>query len=359
MNPPREEPAVNSLPDTRPTEAVIAADATRAAGRVLHRAARRVGRVARRIERHTTAAADLRARAAALRADPLRAPHGGTATPEQLGLSHDRLDGRVARSLWDGHLHHRRVGRAHRIAARLIPWIDALLFAYFVAGVSNANLAAPWTTPVASLVALAFTAFLVLTVAVFTPWLGHALRAFKGGDGRLRVRRVGAWRLALVGLWAVLTTAIGATMVVRVRAEAVGAGAEPVVGITVAVLLGLASVAMSCYVLAVAFADGSPVTDDLRACAAALDSRARRVARLERRAARRDLRAERLRRVARRIRLRAEARGTYLLTDVEPLVADLRIRADADPTGPLPAVVEPDRRALVAAVDDVGAAPSG
>lgn len=345
-------------PETRAAEDAIAQDASASARTVLARTARRLDRLVRRIARHTTAATDLRARAAVLRTADVRAPHGATESPDRLRARHAELDERVSRSLRDGHLHHRRVRRGHRVAARVIPWIDALLFAYFVAGVSNANLAAPWTTPVASLVALAFTAFLVLTVAVYTPWLGHDLRAYKGGDGRLRVRLVGAWRLALISLWVVLTAAIGATMVVRVRAEALAAGAEPPVGTTVAVLLGLASVAMSGYVLVVAFADGTATADDLRTCARTLDARARGVAHLERRATRRDLRADRLRRAARHVHLRGEGRAAALLADVEQLVGDRRIRTDTVSPAPVPAAPEPDRRALVAAAEDAGVAPS-
>lgn len=344
----------------RPAESAVVHAAVRAAQGELDRATGRAGRLARRIDRLAASAAGLRERAAALRADLMRSPTGAVEGAEQLRRRHDRLDEAITTAQLDGYVHHRRVGRGHRIAARILPWIDALLFGYFISGVSNANLAAPWTTPVASLVALAFTAFLVLTVAAFTPWLGRALRPYKGGDGELRWVALGPGLTGLLGLWAVLTVAIGVTMFVRVQAEAGYAGAEPVTGAVVAALLALASAAMNAYVLAVSFADGSPAADDLRACARVLRRVHRRAARLDRRAARRDRRRVRCERRARRRILRGTVRSGARLAVATAAIDDLRVRAGTSPAPhPLPAPDSLDQRALTAVAEDIAAAPFG
>lgn len=255
---------------------------------------------------------------------------------------HDRLDSRIDEETDRGDRTHRRVGRGQRIAARVLPWIDALLFGYFVAGVSNANLTRPLTTPVASLVALGFTVFLVLSVAVFTPWLGRRLRDHKGTDGEPCWAEVGASLGVLLGLWAILTSAIGVTMFVRVQAEAGYAGAGTGTALTVAVLLALAAVALNAFVLVTAYCDGSAAADDLRHRARVLRRTERKVARLRARAQRSEGHRERLVRRARLLEARALVRAGSRLAAGERTVDLVRLRTGTPAGVPRPDPIRPD-----------------
>jgi hypothetical protein len=283
---------------TAGTETVVAEAA-------LLQAQRGVGRAARGLRRLTLRACHVADRVAGLRdraedvSGRLSGGPAGAEDPALLRARHDRDAAQIDASLTAGETRHRRARRGTRVLAGTVPWLDALLFAYFIAGVSNASLTRPWETPVASLVALAFTAFLVLTVAGYTPWLGHRLRDHKGPHGEPEWGELGGGLLAQLGLWTVLSLAVGLTMFVRVAAEAALSGAEPWIGTAVAVLLALASVGLSVFVLVVSFADGSTLADDVRRRARLLAARERHGARLRARAARLDRRRQRLVRQAR------------------------------------------------------------
>jgi hypothetical protein len=326
----RPDPPADTGPSV--TDSAVAESARRAAQHVLGRAGRRGSWSAYRADRITSRATRLRHRVAELRSAVVRGPSGAAEEPAGRAARHDRL----ATVVGGGEERHRRVGRGHRIAARLLPWVDALLFGYFIAGVSNADLTDPMATPVASLVAVGFTAFLVLTVAVFTPWLGHSLRVHKSPSGQLRFAEIGPVATGLLGLWGVLALAIGATMFVRVRSEAEYAGADPWTGTAVAVLLALAAVAMTGYVLGVAIADGTAVTDELRAVARAVARDDARRRRLERRAHRCDVRRARVVRAAQRRESRALVRAGDGLAAVDRTVDMARLRSGAPADRPRP-----------------------
>ncbi len=351
-------PVDGDAPST--TDLTISDSARRGAQARLRRVSRRGTWTARRTDRLAARATALRASAEESRTRPVRGPSGAAESREERASRHRRIDTEIVASLDRGETRHRRVGRGHRIAARLLPWLDALLFAYFVAGVSNANLARPWTTPVASLVAVAFTTFLVLTVAVFTPWLGASLRVHKSGDGQVRFADIGPVATGLLGLWVALVLAIGATMFVRVRSEAEYAGADPWAGTAVAILLALASVAMTGYVLAVAIADGTPEADELRERARGLLRDDAHCRGRERRAQRCDRRRVRAVRAA----LRREACGLVRTGDglagVDRTVDLVRLRTGAPADRPRPArqhVDDLDQRELGAVRRDLTAAP--
>lgn len=212
-------------------------------------------------------------------------PVVGTGTFAELVDRHLENAAVISESVAAGERQHRRVGRGHRIIGRLLPWLDALLFGYFVSGVSNADLSAPWTTPVASLVALALALLVVLIVAAFAPWLGRHLRHDKDVDGELNWPGLGPIATGILLLWVMLLVGMGVTMFVRVQAEAGYAGADSGTGIVVSGLLALAVVVLNVYVLLVAFADGSAETDDLQARSRVIRRHDRRRRRLLRRAA--------------------------------------------------------------------------
>lgn len=329
-------------PDPTPgpstTDALVAESGRHAAQRRLGKAGWRGSWTAGRSDRLAASAATLRRRAAEVRAGLVRGTSGAAETPEERTDRHRRLADTITTSLDRGETRHRRIGRGARFAARAMPWIDALLFGYFVAGVSNADLAQPWTTPVASLVTVAFTAFLVLTVAVYTPWLGHGLRAHKTASGQVRFGEVGAVLTGLLVLWGLLVLAIAVTMFVRVSSEAGYAGADPLAGAAVAVLLALASAAMTGFVCVVAIADGSPESDELRALGRGLARTDARGRRLDRRARRHDDRRTRVVRAAQRREARALTRAGDGLAGVERTVDLVRLRTGIPADRPRPPV---------------------
>ena len=318
------------------TDSAVAESARRHAQRRLGRAGRRGSATAYRADRLAARAVRLRHRIEQIRCAVDRGPAGAADPPAARAARHARLAESVGDSLGRGEVRHRRPRLGHRIAARVLPWVDALLFGYFVAGVSNADLAHPFTTPVESLVAVGFTAFLVLTVAVFTPWLGHSLRPHKSASGQVRFGEVGPVATGLLALWAVLALAIGVAMFVRVRTEAGYAGADPWAGATVAVLLALAAVAMVGFVLGSAIADGTPDADELRALARAISRDDARCRRLERRARRCDVRRARLGRAAARREARALVRAGDTLAGVDRVVELVRLRVGAPAGAPRP-----------------------
>ncbi|WP_300010425.1 hypothetical protein [Pseudonocardia sp.] len=322
---------------------------------MLGRAGGRTARSARRTDRLAAAAAAGRERAAELRAGFRRGPGGEVRTPAVADARQDDLVRAV-----ESEPRHRRAGRGHRVVARILPWIDALLFGYFVAGVSNADLTRPWATPVASLVALAFTLFLVLTVAAFTPWLGRELRDQRSPSGQVRFADIGPVTSGLLAVWTVLVLAIGVTMFVRVRTEAGYAGAEPAAAITVAVLLALASVAMTAYVLGVAMSDGSAEADEMRALGRTRRRVESRALRRERRAARLDRRRQRVVRAADRRRARSLVRAGDGLAAVDTTVDLARMRCGASADRPRPAprtVADLDHREIDTVTAHLAAAP--
>jgi hypothetical protein len=255
---------------------------------------------------------------------------------------------------------HRRASRGARSAARLIPWLDALLFGWFVAGVSNADLAEPWTTPVESLVTIGFTAFVVLTVAVFTPWLGRALRPYKVRSGQVDFAEIGTVLGGLLGLWALLTVSIAVTMYVRVTAEAGYAGVNAWAGGTVAALLAVVSVALTAFVLLVAVSDGTALADELRALGRTqvrTDTRARS---LEHRAQRCDDRRVRVVRAAHRRESGVLVRAAAGLADAPSTVELVRLRTGALGGGampPVPTVAGLDHTELATVRDHLAVTP--
>ena len=342
------------------TDLLVADSARYRAQQRLGEAGRRASWTAWRTDRLAARAAVLRRRAAEVRTGLVRGRSGAAESEPERVERHQRLAATVTASLDRGEGRHRRPSGGARFAARLLPWIDALLFGYFVAGVSNADLVRPWTTPVASLVTVAFTAFLVLTVAVFTPWLGHDLRAHKSASGHVRFADIGPVSTGLLTVWGLLVTAIAVTMFVRVRTEAGYAGADPWAATVVAVLLALAAVAMTGFVLVVAVADGSPETDELDALGRGLARTDARSRRLGRRAHRCDLRRVRAVRSAGRRAARALVRAGGELAGTERIVDLVRLRtgAPADrPRPPVRSVDELDHRELAAARGDLGVAP--
>lgn len=347
--------AAASAPST--TDELVADSARRGAQRCLARAGRSGARGARRADRLAARAAGLRRRAAEIRSAVLRNPSGAASTAASRAARHEHLRELVEDS---GEARHRRVSRGHRVAARILPWVDALLFGYFVAGVSNADLAQPWTTPIASLVALAFTAFLVLTVAVFTPWLGRGLRQHKAPSGQVRFAAIGPVLTGLLGLWSLLTLAIGVTMFVRVRTEADYAGADPWAATAVAVLLALASVAMTAYVLGVAIADGTPQADELRTLGRERTRAEARARRRERHAAWCDDRRARVVRAAGRLEARELVRAGGGLSAADATVDLVRLRSGVPAGRPRPprrTVDDLDHRELVVIRTDLSSAP--
>lgn len=351
----RPEPEPTDGPST--TDELIADSGRRDAQHRVSRAGRRGARSASRADRLASRAARLGWRAAEIRSAVLRGPSGAATTAVSRAARHETLTEIVEER---GEARHRRPSRGHRIAARVLPWIDALLFGYFVAGISNADLVQPWSTPIASLVALAFTAFLVLTVAVFTPWLGQALRVHKTPSGQLRFGEIGPVLTGLLSLWGLLALAIGVTMFVRVRTEADYAGADPWAASAVAVLLALASMAMTGYVLGVAIADGSPEADELRAVGRVLARTEARARRHERRAQRCENRRVRVVRAAGRREARALVRAGDGLAAVGGTVQLVRLRsgAPAGRPGPISHTVDDlDHRELAAIRADLATAP--
>lgn len=347
-------------PGPSTTDELVIESASGCAQDQLGRVGRRAARTDRQADRLAARAAQLRARAADLRAARLLGSSGAAETPEVRLVRHEKLAATVTGALDRGEGRHRRAGRGARLAARLLPWVDALLFGYFVAGISNADLARPWTTPVASFVAVAFTAFLVLAVAVFTPWLGHGLRAYKGPSGQLRFAEIGAVATGLLGLWGVLVLAIALTMFARVVTEARYAGAEPFAGTAVAVLLALAAVAMTGYVLVVAIADGSPESDELRLLGRSLARTEARARRLERRAARWDARRARAVRAAVRREAAALVRAHAGLTGADRTVDLVRLRTGVPADRPRPArrsLDDLDHREMDVVRDHLATAP--
>jgi hypothetical protein len=347
-------PQPGSGPST--TDVLVVDSARREAQRRVGRAGRRGGWTAWRADRLAARAADLRRRAAWSRAAPTRAASGAALAPEERIERHRLLAGTVA----EGGERHRRPGRGARFVARLIPWVDALLFGWFVAGVSNADLAEPWTTPVESLVTVGFTAFVVLTVAVLTPWLGRSLRPYKSPSGQARFAEIGPVLTGLLGLWAVVAAAIAVTMYVRVDAEAGYAGADPLAGGTVAVLLALASVAMTAFVLLVAVSDGTPEADELRALGRTQVRTESRAGRLERRARRCDDRRARVARAAERREIRMLARAAAGLSAAPSTVELVRLRTGvpADrPMPPVPTVADLQQTDLLAVRDHLRVTP--
>jgi len=324
-------------------EQVIADSARVRAQRELDTAGRRGGRLALRCRRIADRAAGLRDRAVAV-VDRFVTGPAGVEDAALVRERHDRGAAEIDRASNAGETRHRLPSRGARVVARCVPWVDALLFAYFISGVVNVDLTAPWTTGIASLVALAFTLFLVLTVAAFTPRLGHRLRALKGPGDELAWADLDGGLRALVVLWGVLTAGIGTTMYVRVQAEAAAAGAEPWTGVAVAVLLALASVTLNAFVLVVAMA-GSDLADDTRRRGRVIAGADRRAARLRTRATRLDRRRARL---ADRIRLRearAQVRAGQRLREGERTVELVRIGTGAA-SGPVPVAGELDDRAV-------------
>lgn len=323
-------------------DATVRAAVDRDARRHLDRTSRVNRRRARRCDALTDRIAHLRRRASDQTGGvPVPDPVARAATAAELIAAHERTSAIVEAQLAAGDERPRRISRGARRVGRLLPWLDAALFGYFVSGVSNANLAAPLTTPVASAVALGFTLLVVLVAAAFTPWLGRTLRSSKTATGEPAWAELGPSMVALAGLWAVLLVAMGVTMFVRVRSEAGYAGADSTTALVVSVLLALAAVVLNVYVLATAFRDGTAATDDLHArgrvrarqlrraqrCVTRADALARRRARIAGRSAAAEATA--LARAERRI-----AHGERLLvlgrmrTGVEREPVDARDRLD-------------------------------
>ena len=323
------------------TERVVVDAARVGAQREVAAGARRGGRFVLRGRRLADRAAGLRDRAVAGVDRFVRGP-AGAEDAALLRERHDRDAAEIDRSLRAGGTRHRRARLGARLLAGVIPWIDACLFAFFLSGVVNMSWAAPLTTPLATLATGAFTLFLVLTVAGFTPWLGHRLRGVEGRDDTLTWSDLDGSLRALVVVWGVQMAVIGATMFARVRAETELAGAEVWTGTVLAVLLALASVTLNLFVLFVALS-GSDLADDTR-------RRGRRLARADRRSGRLHDRAMRLDRrragLAARALLhetRAAARAEQRQREGDRTVELLRI-ALGSPDGPLPATPDLDLR---------------
>lgn len=324
------------------TESLVLDSARTDAQKAVDRAAGRAARLARRATALAARAARLRACAAA-HVDRVAMGPAGAEEASLVRERHDRDAACLDRSLAAGETLHRRPSRAARVVAFLVPWLDAALFAYVIAGISNASIAQPWTTPVPSLVTLAFTAFVVLTVASFTPWLGHRLRGHKGPDGEPVWAEVGGVLLGFLALWVVLTTAVAVTMFVRVLAESALAGAAAWLGVVVAVLLSIASIVLSGFVLVAAYADGTELADDVRRRGRTLARGERVAARLRARADRLDVRRARLAVHGELLGVRATVRADELLARGERRLELVRLRAGTPTAAPRQGPVTPDR----------------
>jgi hypothetical protein len=287
----------------------------------LDRAANRRARRTRRSAALADRIAHLRQRAAHAVSDEVVADPVLVADSAAGVIAAHARGGAVVTALLDaGDERPRRTGRAARWTGRLVPWLDALLFGYFVSGVTNVDLTDPMETPVSSAVTAGLTALVVLTVTAFTPWLGRSMRVFKTSTGEPAWGRLGPAAAALLALWGLLLVGLSVTMYVRVQTEAGYAGADPVTATAVAVLLSLAAATLDVYVLLLGYRDGTGATDDLIARGRSVGrqlARSQRLttkaAALARRRARIDRRAAAAEAAARAKAQREIARGERLL----------------------------------------------